>query len=76
MWMSSLDKQRAFFVPQKQRVFCAVTLPCCNPTVLRSSAGEASAPDDVLWLMARAGYKPVIDSCGGLRCLPLPLLCM
>ncbi|PRW59713.1 acetyl- synthetase [Chlorella sorokiniana] len=30
-----------------------------------SSAGEASAPDDVLWLMARAGYKPVIDSCGG-----------
>ncbi|KAL4429385.1 hypothetical protein ABPG77_005159 [Micractinium sp. CCAP 211/92] len=30
-----------------------------------SSAGEASAADDVLWLMARAGYKPVIDSCGG-----------
>ena len=34
---------------------------------LCSSAGEASAPDDVLWLMARAGYKPVIDSCGGKR---------
>ena len=30
-----------------------------------SSAGEASAADDTLWLMSRAGYQPVIDSCGG-----------
>ena len=40
---------------------------------LCSSAGEASAPDDVLWLMARAGYKPVIDSCGG-KCIILKLM--
>lgn len=33
--------------------------PCC------SSTGEASAPEDYLWLMARAGYKPVIEYCGG-----------
>jgi acetyl-CoA synthetase len=30
-----------------------------------SSTGEASNPDDYLWLMARAGYKPVIEYCGG-----------
>ncbi|KAI3435948.1 hypothetical protein D9Q98_002006 [Chlorella vulgaris] len=30
-----------------------------------SSTGEASAPEDVLWLMARGGYKPVIEYCGG-----------
>lgn len=37
-----------------------------------SSTGEASAPEDYLWLMARAGYKPVIEYCGGaLRALPL-----
>ncbi|GAB4821930.1 hypothetical protein N2152v2_008976 [Parachlorella kessleri] len=30
-----------------------------------SSTGEASAPDDTLWLSARAGYKPVIEYCGG-----------
>lgn len=36
-----------------------------TPCSRRSSAGEASAPDDVLWLMARAGYKPVMDSIGG-----------
>jgi acetyl-CoA synthetase len=30
-----------------------------------SSTGEASTPDDMLWLMARAGYKPVIEYCGG-----------
>ena len=42
------------------------TLPLLPmPCLLCSSAGAASAPDDVLWLMARAGYKPVIDSCGG-----------
>lgn len=33
--------------------------------LLSSSTGEASAPDDYLWLMARAGYKPVIEYCGG-----------
>ncbi|KAL4429392.1 hypothetical protein ABPG77_005166 [Micractinium sp. CCAP 211/92] len=30
-----------------------------------SSTGEASAPEDYLWLMSRAGYKPVIEYCGG-----------
>jgi acetyl-CoA synthetase len=31
-----------------------------------SSTGEASAPDDYLWLMGRArGYRPVIEYCGG-----------
>ncbi|CAK0785824.1 hypothetical protein CVIRNUC_009036 [Coccomyxa viridis] len=30
-----------------------------------SSTGEASAPDDYHWLMALAGYKPVIEMCGG-----------
>lgn len=30
-----------------------------------SSTGEASSPDDMLWLMARAGYAPVIEYCGG-----------
>eukprot|EP00887_Chlorella_sp_A99_P006425 scaffold3.g6425.t1 len=30
-----------------------------------SSTGEASAPDDYLWLSARAGYRPVIEYCGG-----------
>lgn len=30
-----------------------------------SSTGEASSPDDMLWLMARAGWRPVIEYCGG-----------
>ena len=30
-----------------------------------SSTGECSSADDMLWLMARAGYKPVIEYCGG-----------
>ncbi|MFT5686716.1 MAG: acetyl-CoA synthetase [Myxococcota bacterium] len=30
-----------------------------------SSTGEASSPDDMLWLMSRAGYRPVIEYCGG-----------
>jgi acetyl-CoA synthetase len=30
-----------------------------------SSTGEASNTDDYLWLMARAGYKPVVEYCGG-----------
>ncbi|KAK9811852.1 hypothetical protein WJX72_011194 [[Myrmecia] bisecta] len=30
-----------------------------------SSSGEASAAEDYHWLMARAGYKPVIEYCGG-----------
>lgn len=32
---------------------------------LFSSTGESSNPQDYLWLMARAGYKPVIEYCGG-----------
>lgn len=30
-----------------------------------SSTGECSNADDYLWLMSRAGYKPVIEYCGG-----------
>ncbi len=30
-----------------------------------SSTGECSNPRDMLFLMARAGYKPVIEYCGG-----------
>jgi acetyl-CoA synthetase len=32
---------------------------------LFSSTGETSHPDDMLWLMHVAGYKPVIEYCGG-----------
>ena len=30
-----------------------------------SSSGECSNPHDMLYLMSRAGYKPVIEYCGG-----------
>jgi acetyl-CoA synthetase len=30
-----------------------------------SSTGECSNADDMAWLMARAGHKPVIEYCGG-----------
>jgi acetyl-CoA synthetase len=30
-----------------------------------SSTGECSSPRDMLFLMSRAGYKPVIEYCGG-----------
>jgi len=30
-----------------------------------SSTGEASTPDEMWWLVAFAGYKPVIEYCGG-----------
>lgn len=30
-----------------------------------SSTGECSNPEDMLWLMSRAGYKPVVEYCGG-----------
>ncbi len=30
-----------------------------------SSTGECSIPDDMLYLMSRAGYKPIIEYCGG-----------
>ncbi|MCF8232313.1 MAG: AMP-binding protein [Bacteroidales bacterium] len=32
---------------------------------LFSSTGESSNPQDYLWLMARGGYKPIIEYCGG-----------
>jgi acetyl-CoA synthetase len=32
---------------------------------LFSSTGEASSPEDMQWLMERAGNKPVIEYCGG-----------
>ncbi len=34
-------------------------LRCC------ASTGEASSPEDYHWLMARCGYKPVLEMCGG-----------
>jgi len=39
----------------------------CDWSQLRcfSSTGEASNVDDMFWLMSRAGYKPVIEYCGG-----------
>lgn len=30
-----------------------------------SSTGECSNADDMFWLMSRAGYKPIIEYCGG-----------
>eukprot|EP00271_Cylindrocystis_brebissonii_P005732 TRINITY_DN17960_c0_g1_i1.p1 TRINITY_DN17960_c0_g1~~TRINITY_DN17960_c0_g1_i1.p1 ORF type:complete len:762 (-),score=116.57 TRINITY_DN17960_c0_g1_i1:686-2971(-) len=30
-----------------------------------SSTGEASSPQDCLWLMAQATYRPIIEYCGG-----------
>lgn len=30
-----------------------------------SSTGEASNPDDMMWLSSRAGYRPIIEYCGG-----------
>ncbi len=30
-----------------------------------TSTGEASSPEDSLWLMGRARYKPVIEYIGG-----------
>jgi acetyl-CoA synthetase len=30
-----------------------------------SSTGECSYPDDMLYLMSQAGYKPIIEYCGG-----------
>ncbi len=32
---------------------------------LFSSTGECSNANDMLWLMSRAGYRPVIEYCGG-----------
>lgn len=47
----------------------------CEPVLLQglnwdclrcySSTGEASSPEDYHWLVALAGYKPVIEYCGG-----------
>lgn len=47
----------------------------CHPTAIPqplhaslrciSSTGEASAPEDYHWLMALAGYCPIIEYCGG-----------
>jgi len=30
-----------------------------------SSTGEASNPEDMMWLSSRVGYRPVIEYCGG-----------
>ncbi len=32
---------------------------------LFSSTGECSNEEDMLWLMSRAGYRPVVEYCGG-----------
>ncbi len=39
----------------------------CDWSTIRcfSSTGEVSSPEQMHWLMARAGYKPVIEYCGG-----------
>jgi len=36
-----------------------------NPIKAFSSTGECSYPDDMLYLMSLAGYKPIIEYCGG-----------
>lgn len=36
-----------------------------NALRLLSSTGEASSEDDYFWLMVKAGYRPVIEYCGG-----------
>ncbi len=36
-----------------------------NSIRLFSSTGECSNANDMLWLMSRAGYRPVIEYCGG-----------
>ena len=42
----------------------ATTARCAADCGCRS--GEASAPEDYLWLFSRvAGYRPVIEYCGG-----------
>ena len=46
--------------PSDHYCVCVLVMVC-------SSTGEASVPDDYLWLMARAAYKPVIEYCGGER---------
>ncbi len=42
-------------------------LDACDWTRLRtlSSTGECSRPDDMWWLMKRAGGRPIIEYCGG-----------
>ncbi|MDX1902151.1 MAG: AMP-binding protein [Gammaproteobacteria bacterium] len=39
----------------------------CDWKTIRSfsSTGECSNPDDMLYLMSRAGYKPILEYCGG-----------
>jgi len=36
-----------------------------NKIKLFSSTGECSTPEDMLYLMSLAGYKPIIEYCGG-----------
>jgi len=36
-----------------------------SPVKAFSSTGECSYPDDMLYLMSLAGYKPIIEYCGG-----------
>jgi acyl-coenzyme A synthetase/AMP-(fatty) acid ligase len=39
----------------------------CDWSAIRrfSSTGETSSADAMLWLASRAGYKPIIEYCGG-----------
>ncbi|MBM4376843.1 MAG: AMP-binding protein [Deltaproteobacteria bacterium] len=43
---------------------CMVGLDWSRIRVM-SSTGEASTPHDMHWLSARAGYKPILEYCGG-----------
>jgi acetyl-CoA synthetase len=38
---------------------------CWNAIKLFTSTGECSSPEDMLYLMSLAGYKPIIEYCGG-----------
>ncbi|GER46009.1 acetyl-coenzyme A synthetase [Striga asiatica] len=50
----------AIFAPFFKEISEKPSIGCCF-----ASTGEASNVDEYLWLMGRAGYKPVIEYCGG-----------
>lgn len=45
----------------------SASIESCDWSGIRlfSSTGECSDPEDMLYLMAQAGYKPIIEYCGG-----------
>ncbi len=64
-WQQHMGSASAWFPAVCARATFSTSALRCSYPLLCSSTGEASAPDDYLWLMARAGYKPVIEYCGG-----------